>query len=191
MGYHCSSLDGNVWLGGFRRSFRRTTTIPCEFELPLTASDDTHIHLGDWTSADIQCQKLLFSATLTRDPSKIAALSLRSPSYYIVQSSNHPAGITAIGEQFAVPSNLVEKMIVMPPALKPLNLIHLLYAFGVTSALVFTKSVEATVRLETLLTFFIEAWTGQKLKVGSYTAEMKPGERKKVMEEFTDGKIDL
>lgn len=82
-------------------------------------------------------------------------------------------------------------MIVMPPALKPLNLIHLLYAFGVRNALVFTKSVDAAVRLETLLTFFGEAWTGVKLVARSYTAEMKPGERKRVMEEFAAGKIDL
>lgn len=79
----------------------------------------------------------------------------------------------------------------MPPALKPLNLIHLLYQFGVRTALVFTKSVDAAMRLETLLTFFMEAWTGEKLVVRSYTAEMKAGERKKVMDEFGAGKVDL
>ncbi|KAG5731150.1 hypothetical protein E4T56_gene20630, partial [Termitomyces sp. T112] len=33
------------------------------------------------------CQKLLFSATLTRDPGKISALELRDPKYFIVQES--------------------------------------------------------------------------------------------------------
>jgi ATP-dependent RNA helicase DDX51/DBP6 len=31
------------------------------------------------------CQKLLFSATLTRDPGKLAALDLREPKYFIIQ----------------------------------------------------------------------------------------------------------
>jgi ATP-dependent RNA helicase DDX51/DBP6 len=35
---------------------------------------------------ETSCQKLLFSATLTRDPAKIAALNLRDPKYFIVQS---------------------------------------------------------------------------------------------------------
>ena len=32
------------------------------------------------------CQKLLFSATLTRDPAKISALGLRQAKYIVVQS---------------------------------------------------------------------------------------------------------
>lgn len=90
-----------------------------------------------------------------------------------------------------MPSGLTEKMIILPPALKPLNLIHLLYAFSVRNALVFTKSVEAAVRLEVLLTFFEEAWTGEKLVARSYTAEMRPAERKKLLEEFEAGRVGL
>jgi ATP-dependent RNA helicase DDX51/DBP6 len=59
-----------------------------------------------------QCQKLLFSATLTRDPSKIAALHLRNPRYFIVGSGEGdmqdaetvPADVT--GNSFALPSTL-------------------------------------------------------------------------------------
>jgi ATP-dependent RNA helicase DDX51/DBP6 len=35
------------------------------------------------------CQKLLFSATLTRDPAKIASLQLRDPRYIIVRGKAH------------------------------------------------------------------------------------------------------
>lgn len=82
-------------------------------------------------------------------------------------------------------------MIVLPPALKPLNLIHLLYAFSVRNALIFTKSVEAALRLETLLSFFQDAWTGEKLVARAYTAEMKPGERRQALESYASGVINL
>lgn len=60
----------------------------------------------------VQCQKLLFSATLTRDPSKIAALHLKNPRYFIVGAGDGeiqgaetvPADVT--GNSFALPSTL-------------------------------------------------------------------------------------
>lgn len=60
----------------------------------------------------MQCQKLLFSATLTRDPSKIAALHLKNPRYFIVGAGDSemqdaetvPADVT--GNSFALPSTL-------------------------------------------------------------------------------------
>jgi ATP-dependent RNA helicase DDX51/DBP6 len=57
------------------------------------------------------CQKLLFSATLTRDPGKIAALDLRDPKYFIVQGSDQSGSETQIldvvMEKFSMPSTLV------------------------------------------------------------------------------------
>ncbi|KAH0833243.1 DEAD-domain-containing protein [Lanmaoa asiatica] len=37
------------------------------------------------------CQKLLFSATLTRDPGKLASLGLRDPKYFVVRSQSEGA----------------------------------------------------------------------------------------------------
>lgn len=57
----------------------------------------------------VSCQKLLFSATLTRDPGKIAALNLRNPQYIIVGSGgSHAApGLEGqIGDTHAFPPNL-------------------------------------------------------------------------------------
>ena len=57
------------------------------------------------------CQKLLFSATLTRDPSKIAALDLRDPKYFIIQGSDQGDSGTQIldivMEKFSMPSTLM------------------------------------------------------------------------------------
>ena len=60
------------------------------------------------------CQKLLFSATLTRDPSKIAALDLRDPKYFIVQGSDESGSETQIldvvMEKFSMPSTLIVRI---------------------------------------------------------------------------------
>lgn len=62
------------------------------------------------------CQKLLFSATLTRDPARIAALGLRDPKYFVVQGKNSKTGDEdqrdvegkewALSEGFAMPAGL-------------------------------------------------------------------------------------
>ncbi|KAK6906283.1 hypothetical protein I203_100268 [Kwoniella mangroviensis CBS 8507] len=143
----------------------------------------------------VTCQKLLFSATLTRDPSKVAALSLTSPKYYIIQSTNLPSIPYNIGETFSFPSTLSEKMLILPSALKPLNLIHLIYSteFGISNGLIFTKSVESSQRLLNLLQFFNDAFIsgGKKVVVKGYTGELKSSERKRILSDFSEGKINL
>lgn len=54
------------------------------------------------------CQKLLFSATLTRDPGKVAALELRDPKYFVVQSqSQEHTDAKDLGiETFSMPATL-------------------------------------------------------------------------------------
>ena len=68
------------------------------------------------TSIDEQrepsCQKLLFSATLTRDPAQIAALNLRDPKYFVVQGqrdggAGHETGVLDfVMEKFTMPASL-------------------------------------------------------------------------------------
>lgn len=56
------------------------------------------------------CQKLLFSATLTRDPGKIAALNLRNPKYFVIQGSQEKATadgvLDIVMEKYSMPSTL-------------------------------------------------------------------------------------
>ncbi|BEI90546.1 uncharacterized protein CcaverHIS019_0306160 [Cutaneotrichosporon cavernicola] len=138
------------------------------------------------------CQKLLFSATLTRDPAKVAALDLSNPRYFIVQSPTHPLSAAALGSSFALPAELGEKVLILPPALKPLNLIHLIHDFNATPALVFTKSVEAATRLVKLLEFFEDAYVGgSKVSVRAYTRDMAPAERRRLLKDFADGNVDV
>jgi ATP-dependent RNA helicase DDX51/DBP6 len=58
------------------------------------------------------CQRILLSATLTRDPEKIAALSLKDPKYFVVQDTSKqrdregPGILDVVMEKFSVPASL-------------------------------------------------------------------------------------
>jgi ATP-dependent RNA helicase DDX51/DBP6 len=54
---------------------------------------------------ETSCQKLLFSATLTRDPGKIAALELRDPKYFVLRDSKEGVLDVAM-ERFSMPATL-------------------------------------------------------------------------------------
>lgn len=86
-------------------------------------------------------------------------------------------------------------MIVCPPELKPLNLLHLLHTpqFGITSALCFTKSVDSTERLLLLLGFFEAAYMGgaKRLVAKSYSGTLDVSARKRLLAEFARGEIDM
>jgi ATP-dependent RNA helicase DDX51/DBP6 len=83
-------------------------------------------------------------------------------------------------------------MAVLDPALKPLALIHLIHhsEYLVRSGLVFTKSVESATRLVQLLNGFEEV-KGSGVVVRSYTSEMKPAERKRLLADFAKGAVHL
>ena len=85
---------------------------------PLTNSNTTmshvpqELHNGFKTDYDeprhSSCQKLLFSATLTSDPGKIASLGLRDPKYFVVREVT--TGVAderhMASENFSMPTNL-------------------------------------------------------------------------------------
>lgn len=71
-----------------------------------------HVHTDLDERKESSCQKLLFSATLTRDPSKISALNLRNPKYFVVQSTpeelstKEDAVMDIVMEKFSMPATL-------------------------------------------------------------------------------------
>ncbi|KAF8896577.1 P-loop containing nucleoside triphosphate hydrolase protein [Infundibulicybe gibba] len=151
--------------------------------------------------AEPSCQKLLFSATLTRDPGKIALLQLRDPCYFVVQdtqtrSQDGDAIMDVVMEKFTMPATLKEHMVVCSPSEKPLMFFHLIHTRRVTNALVFTKSSESTTRLVRLLEFFerarIGASPGQNAIVShAYSSDLPTGERKTILEQFRAQKIQI
>lgn len=89
-------------------------------------------------------------------------------------------------------------MITSPSTHKPLYLFHLLHTVSVSSALCFTKSVEAATRLAKLVEFFEEALleadsssTYIKVVVNTYSSDLPASERTRIMESFKKGEIQM
>lgn len=92
-----------------------TSSIPCH---DAVAPAFHHVRAIEGSSyvpekKQTSCQKLLFSATLTRDPGKIAALELREPKYFVVQgiskNTNNdmaPGVSDVVMEKFSMPATL-------------------------------------------------------------------------------------
>lgn len=90
-------------------------------------------------------------------------------------------------------------MIVSPSAHKPLYLFHLLHTLSLSSALCFTKSVEAATRLAKLVEFFEEArgpaagseGEDKRVVVKAYSSELAPAERNRILTSFKKGEIQM
>jgi ATP-dependent RNA helicase DDX51/DBP6 len=146
---------------------------------------------------ETSCQKLLFSATLTRDPSKIAALKLRNPQYFVLRSSypNLGSGM-AYTESFEMPPTLSEHMIVCDSADKPLILFYMIHSLSVINVLVFTKSAESTARLLHLFKFFGTAHVSDispphRIVAEAYSSDLNPADRKFILDRFKNSEIDV
>ncbi|KZT73162.1 DEAD-domain-containing protein [Daedalea quercina L-15889] len=165
-----------------------------------------HVRTDIDEKRESSCQKLLFSATLTRDPAKIAALNLREPKYFVVQgqrrhgnSENGEEGVLDfVMEKFSMPATLTEHMLVCSSAEKPLMLFHLVHAHEVVNALVFTKSAESTTRLVKLFEFFEAALSAERGRPGTtanvaraYSSDLSPSERKAILEQFRNQEIHI
>ncbi|PIM99452.1 DEAD-box ATP-dependent RNA helicase [Handroanthus impetiginosus] len=87
--------------------------------------------------------KMVLSATLTQDPSKLAQLDLHRPLF-----------LTTGKRRYQLPEQLKSFKMVCKSKLKPLYLLALLRTLQGEKCIVFTSSVESTHRLYTLLNFF-------------------------------------
>ncbi|SAL95545.1 hypothetical protein [Absidia glauca] len=131
-------------------------------------------------------QKLLFSATLTKDPGKIAGLHLTDPEFISVQRQ----GSETNQPQYTTPAGLKEYMTICSTDKKPLTVIYLLHQLKIKSGLCFTKSVESTRRLKMLLDTYGKQ-TGAGLNIVEYSSDLKASQRKSLLAQFKEGHIDL
>jgi ATP-dependent RNA helicase DDX51/DBP6 len=87
-----------------------------------------------------------------------------------------------------------EHMIVCDPSQKPLILFYLAHVHRVGNALVFTKSAESTARLVKLFELFEGNYPmagDKKLIIRPYSSDLPPSERKSILEQFKERKIDM
>ncbi|KAG2110952.1 P-loop containing nucleoside triphosphate hydrolase protein [Suillus discolor] len=176
----------------------KSPTLLCDSLAPaflhLHREVDLHTDIDEKKHAS--CQKLLFSATLTSDPGKLAALDLRNPKYFVVQGLSEESEIDGIpniiAERFTMPEALKEHMIICEAPQKPLMLFHLVHNHSVRNALVFTKSSESASRLVRLFEFFEAAISsGNPIVVRSYSSDLPANERRTILEKFKAQEIHL
>lgn len=82
--------------------------------------------------------KLIVSATLTRDPSKLSRLQLHCPRFISLSALG--------GRRYALPAGLALRRVLAPAQHKPLALVALLHRLKGVPTLVFASSVETTHR---------------------------------------------
>ena len=118
--------------------------------LPLVLSKvGSRIHsvaLGDRGISTRRLRKLLLSATLTRDPARLAALSLQAARLIAIKNS-----LVANNARYILPSSLVEHVVITGEEAKPMVLCALLRRLGAEPVIIFTSSVGAARRLYRLL----------------------------------------
>ena len=127
-------------------------------------------------------RKMLFSATLTRNPAKLAELALNDPVYIIATHEN----IMENDVKYITPKELAEYLWIGEEERKPVPLIHLLDYCNLTRAICFTRSIGSTEKLRTLLTR-----TCPSKRIAAYSAVLSSTERSKLLSSFNEGHFDL
>lgn len=133
-------------------------------------------------------QKLLFSATLTQNPEKLQQLGLHQPRLFssTYGHADSAAASPAHGhDRFNFPQGLTEYYVPCTMSSKPLLLLHFILRMKLHPVLCFTNSRETAHRLHLLLQLF------GGVQAAEFSSQLSPGDRKKTLKEFEQGKIQL
>ncbi|KAK4337707.1 hypothetical protein RND71_042194 [Anisodus tanguticus] len=120
--------------------------------------------------------KMVLSATLTQDPSKLAQLDL-----------HHPLLLTTGERRYRLPEELKSFKLLCQSRLKPLYLVSLLQSLQGEKSIVFTSSVESTHRLCTLLKFF----DNLQIEFKEYSRLQRQSVRSKTLRAFRSGQVQV
>nr|XP_004668949.1 ATP-dependent RNA helicase DDX51 [Jaculus jaculus] len=170
--FHCDSPTDSCTLLQRRQPQSVTTASTCFPQMPL--------------------QKLLFSATLTQNPEKLQRLDLYQPRLFSTGLVNrqHPRDTDMAVEEvsegkYAFPVGLTHHYVPCRLNSKPLAVLHLVLRMKLTRALCFTNSRENSHRLFLLM----QAFGG--VSVAEFSSRYGPGQRRMVLKQFEQGKIQL
>ncbi|XP_047418154.1 LOW QUALITY PROTEIN: ATP-dependent RNA helicase DDX51 [Sciurus carolinensis] len=136
-------------------------------------------------------QKLLFSATLTQNPEKLQQLGLYKPRLFStgpMHKGPQDRGVEADEDsagKYTFPVGLTHHYVPCSLSCKPLAVVHLVLGLRVSRALCFTNSREHAHRLFLL----VQAFGG--VNVAEFSSCLGPGQRKKILKHFEQGKIQL
>nr|XP_028686041.1 ATP-dependent RNA helicase DDX51 [Macaca mulatta] len=147
----------------------------------------------DVTAASTCCpqmplQKLLFSATLTQNPEKLQQLGLHQPRLFSTGLAHRGLEDTdgdGDSGKYAFPVGLTHHYVPCSLSSKPLVVLHLVLEMGFSKVLCFTNSRENSHRLFLL----VQAFGG--VDVAEFSSRYGPGQRRRILKQFEQGKIQL
>ncbi|CAG5950323.1 unnamed protein product [Menidia menidia] len=144
----------------------------------------TAVFAAGLSPAQMPLQKLLFSATLTQNPEKLQQLGLHQPRLFssIHSPSSEPPPTQ---QRFHLPQGLTEYYVPCTMSKKPLLILHFILHLKLCPILCFTNSRETAHRLFLLLRLF------PGTQAAEFSSRLSPGERKKTLRDFEQGKITL
>lgn len=137
----------------------------------------------------VPLQKLLFSATLTQNPEKLQRLGLYQPRLFSTRPGHKgPKDTVEVDEnlgKYTFPVGLTHHYVPCRLSSKPLIVLHLILGMNFSRALCFTNSREHSHRL------FLLAQAFGGVSVAEFSSRYGPGQRKKILKQFEQGKIQL
>jgi ATP-dependent RNA helicase DDX51/DBP6 len=154
----------------------------------------THRAGNDGFGLAVPLRKMLFSATLTQDPQKLAVLGLNNPKHFDANRltrmhniQDESSGLAKAGS-YSVPAGLAEKLVECTAEQKPLVLLALLLEHTkivdgprddrFELVIVFTSSVDSTHRLARLLQLLWEAGGyGKSTEIAEFSSAITPKQR--------------
>lgn len=158
----------------------------------LKREDNKNVVTFDSEAWGSSVQKLLFSATLTTNPAKIAPLHLHRPLYLSLSSNDN-------NTKLMTPSTLKEAMVVFegPEEMKPAVLVEVLERIlpqltqkegggDCERVLCFTKSVSSTHRLTKLVGLLCPG-----LRISAFHGHLSPESRSTLLRDFASGAIQV
>ncbi|XP_017280097.1 ATP-dependent RNA helicase DDX51 isoform X2 [Kryptolebias marmoratus] len=151
-------------------------------------TEAAHITAASLSPPQMPLQKLLFSATLTQNPEKLQQLGLHQPRLF--SSIHSPSNSTAADpsqkqDRFDFPQGLTEYYVSCTMDKKPLLILHFILCMKLCPVLCFTNSRETAHRLYLLVKLF------GGVQSAEFSSRLSPGERKKTLKDFEQGKIQL
>ncbi|XP_078277301.1 ATP-dependent RNA helicase DDX51 [Rhinoraja longicauda] len=141
-------------------------------------------------------QKLLFSATLTKDSEKLQRLVLHQPRLFtanytsrerestVTQDEQQPSA-SSVENKYTLPEGLTEFYIPCQLNKKPLIILYFALIMKFSRILCFTNSRDASHRLFLLLHAFGD------IHVAEFSSRLSPNERQKTLKQFEQGKIQI
>ncbi|XP_039980627.1 ATP-dependent RNA helicase DDX51 isoform X2 [Xiphias gladius] len=175
------------WLSQVVKAVYRSGSGPEAMSL-FRRTEPVYVTAASLSPPQMPLQKLLFSATLTQNPEKLQQLGLHQPRLFSSihsHSNTTPAAPTQKQDRFDFPQGLTEYYVPCTLSKKPLLILHFILRMKLSPILCFTNSRETAHRLFLLVQLF------GGIHAAEFSSRLSPGERKKTLKQFEQGKIQL